>query len=170
MVPMYRIQKCVGNLKIIFDEGGNMNTNTPEKVTLRRMQLSDIESVLALGKSGLTYQDLASADPDGPLAMSFVADAHNKVIGFVLARAHFVGIPIYKVCVIHAITVDPDYQSQGVGTQLLSELQSKCEEEDIQIMRILVPQDNMRLRNYVGALGFRSSSFVNFDKLCGGEG
>jgi ribosomal protein S18 acetylase RimI-like enzyme len=147
-----------------------MNTNVPDKVILRRMQLGDIKSVLALGKSGLTFQDLASADPDGPLAMSFVADAGNRVIGFVLARAHFVGIPIHKVCVIHAITVDSDYQSQGIGTQLLSELQSKCEEKDIQIMRILVPQNNMRMRNYVSMLGFRYSNFVNYDKLCGGEG
>ncbi|MBN1191040.1 MAG: GNAT family N-acetyltransferase [Dehalococcoidales bacterium] len=147
-----------------------MNSNAPEKLSFRRMILSDIESVLALGKSNLTYGDLASADPDGPLAMSFVADNGKKLVGFVLARAHFVGIPITKVCVIHAITVDSEYQRKGVGTQLLSELQTKCEEEDIQIMRMLVPQHDINLRNYMEALGFRHSNFINFDKLCGGEG
>jgi ribosomal protein S18 acetylase RimI-like enzyme len=151
-------------------KGVNMSVNVPDKLTFRRMQLGDIESVLALGKSGLSYGDLVSADPDGPLAMSFVADVSNKVVGFVLARAHFVGIPIAKICVIHAITVDPGYQRRGIGTQLLSELQGKCEEEDIQIMRILVPQQDMPLRDYVGALGFRHSHLINFDKLCGGEG
>ncbi len=147
-----------------------MNVNVPDKLTFRRMQLSDIPSVLELGQSGLSYGDLASADPDGPLAMSYVADVGNKVIGFVLARAHFVGIPISKVCVIHAITVDESYQRKGIGTQLLSELQTKCEQEDIQIMRMLVPQHNMQLRDYMQSLGFRYSNFINYDKLSGGEG
>lgn len=146
-----------------------MNAEVTEKMIFRRMQRSDIESVLALGQSGLTYEDLASADPDGPLAMSFVADVSAKVIGFVLARAHFVGIPITKVCVIHAIGVDSGYQRKGIGTQLISELQGKCEEQDIQIMRMLVPQQNTQLRSYVANLGFRYSNFINYDKLCGGE-
>jgi len=40
-----------------------------------------------------------------------------------------VGIPISEVCIIHAIAVSPEYQGHGIGTQLLSQLQSKCENE-----------------------------------------
>lgn len=147
-----------------------MSTNLQNMPIFRRMQLGDIESILTLGKTQLTYGDLSVVDPEGPLTMSFVAEISNKIIGFLLARAHFVGIPITKVCVIHSIIVDPDYRGQGIGTQLLSQLQTKCEEDDIQIMRILVPQHNTQLRNYIGSLGFRQSNFINYDKLCGGEG
>jgi ribosomal protein S18 acetylase RimI-like enzyme len=147
-----------------------MDTNIKGATILRRMQQGDIEAVLTLGQSGLTYGDLAAADPDSPLAMSFVAEVDQKIIGFILARAHFVGIPISEVCVIHAIAVVPDYQKQGIGTQLLSQLQTRCEDEDIHIMRILVPQNDLQLRNYISSLGFRQSYLINFDKVCGGEG
>lgn len=138
-------------------------------VSFRRMAHDDIDSVIALGKSSLTYGDLASADPDSPLAMSYVADAGDKIIGFILARAHFVGIPIREVCVIHAIAVDQGFQNQGIGTQLLDELENRCSNEDVQIIRILLPQHDMRLRNYMTSLGFRQSNLINFDKVCGGE-
>ena len=170
-----------------------MNANMPATLVFRRMQLGDTESVLALGKRGLTYVDLAAADPDphdytslylmsgltyeefdpidpdSPLAMSFVVETGKKVIGFLLAYAHFVGIPIIKICVIHAIVVDSDFHGQGIGTQLLNQLQIKCKEEDIQIVRIPVRQHNAQLINYLKSLGFRQSNVVNFDKLTGGE-
>jgi ribosomal protein S18 acetylase RimI-like enzyme len=166
-----------------------MNANVPDTLIFRRMQLGDTESVLDLAKSGLTYVDLVAADhdphdytsmyimsglaygdldptdPDSPLAMSFVAEIGKKVIGFLLAYAHFIGIPITRICVIHAIVVDPDYHGQGIGTQLLRQLQSKCKEEDIKIMRILVRQHNTQLRNYIGSLGFHQSKVMIFDKL-----
>jgi ribosomal protein S18 acetylase RimI-like enzyme len=147
-----------------------MGTETTGSITFRRMLHDDINSVLALGQSSLAYGDLASADPDSPLAMSFVADADGKIIGFILARAHFVGIPIREVCIIHAIAVDPAFQHQGIGTQLLSKLEDRCESDDIQIMRMLLPQNDTGLRNYMTALGFKQSYLINFDKVCGGEG
>jgi ribosomal protein S18 acetylase RimI-like enzyme len=146
-----------------------MSTEAKETITFRRMLRSDINSVIALGQSSLTYRDLASADPDGPLAMSFVADSGDKIIGFILARAHFVGIPIREVCLIHAVAVDPAFQNRGIGIQLLDKLQDCCENEDIQIMRILVPQQDIKFRNYMSSLGFRQSNLINFDKVCGGE-
>jgi len=138
-------------------------------VTFRGMKHDDITSVITLGKSSLTYGDLASADPDSPLAMSYVADAGDKIVGFILARAHFVGIPLREVCVIHAIAVDPGFQNQGIGGQLLDELENRCNNEDVQIIRILLPQHDMRLRSYMTSLGFRQSNLINFDKVCGGE-
>jgi ribosomal protein S18 acetylase RimI-like enzyme len=103
------------------------------------------------------------------MAMAFVAEVSKKLIGFVLARIHFVGIPLREICVIHAIAVLPEYQRLGIGSQLLSQLQTKCEEEDIQIIRVLVPQDNTQMRNYITSMGFRQSKLINFDKVCKGE-
>lgn len=157
------------------------------------MHHEDTDSVIALGKSGLTYvdlaasapshkdyvplqiigglsyEDLAATDPDSQLAMSFVAEIDNRMIGFLLAYIHFVGIPITKICIIRAIVVDPDYQGQGIGTRLFKQLQNKCREDGIQVTRILVPQHNTQLRNYLSAMGFHQSSVLNYDKLSGDQ-
>jgi ribosomal protein S18 acetylase RimI-like enzyme len=146
-----------------------MKTSGNGVISIRRMQRSDIDAVLAIGQSGLTYRDMAASDPDGPLTMSFVAEADNKVVGFILSRAHYLGIPIAEVCVIHALAVAPEYQGRGIGSQLISRLQGRCEAEDIHTMRTLVPQHNNELRKYMESLGFQHSTIMNFDKTCGGE-
>lgn len=169
-----------------------MNDNTPVSPVYRRMQPRDIEPVLALGKSSLPYVDLASfdtdqsdytslylmsgltfdeltpVDTDSPLAMYFVAEIDKKIAGFVLAYIHYIGIPINKICNIHAIVVDPDYHGQGIGAQLITRLQKQCKEDDIKIMRFLIRQNNPRLQDYIGSLGFKQSNVLIFDKI-GGE-
>jgi GNAT superfamily N-acetyltransferase len=166
-----------------------MNTSNQDTPVFRSMELGDIESVLALGKFGLTYVDLAVADPtahgptslnviggltygdlsaidpDSPQAMNLVAEINDKVIGVLLAYVHFVGIPITKISIIRAIVVDPDYQKQGIATQLLQHLQSKCKEEGIPVIRMLIPQHSAQLKNYMKSQGFHQSNVLNFDKL-----
>jgi ribosomal protein S18 acetylase RimI-like enzyme len=168
-----------------------MNANAPSSPVYRRMQPRDIEPVLVLGKSSLPYVDLASVDadphdytslylmsgltfeelapvePDSPQAMNFVAEMDKKIVGFVLAYTHFIGIPVIKTCLVHAIVVDPDYHGQGIGTQLLNRLQRQCKEDDIKIMRFLIRPNNVMLTNYLKSLGFRLSDVVIYDKLSG---
>jgi GNAT superfamily N-acetyltransferase len=170
----------------------NMNANTPASPVYRRMQPRDIEPVLALSKnslpyvdlasidtdandytslylmSGLTFEELTPVDPDSPLAMYFVAEIDKKIAGFVLAYFHYIGIPAIKICNIHAIVVDPDYHGQGIGAQLINRLQKQCKEDDIKIMRFLIRQNNPRLQDYIGSLGFKQSNVLIFDKI-GGE-
>jgi ribosomal protein S18 acetylase RimI-like enzyme len=167
-----------------------MKVNEQAAPFFRAMQTDDADSVLALGKSSLLYVDLASSEPDphndysasyimsglkyedfdpagpdSPLSMNFVAEVDHKVVGFVLAYIQLIGIPIIKICVLHAIVVDPDYHGHGISHQLLSQLQSRCREEDIQIMRILVRQQSAQLKKYLGSLGFQQNNVVIFDKL-----
>lgn len=170
-----------------------MNTDTPPRPIFRRMQPGDSDSVLNLGKRGLSYVDLATAEPDphdyvslyimsgltykefapldpgNPRSMSFVAEIGDTVVGFLLAYTHLVGIPTTRICVIHAIVVDHEYHGQGIGTQLLSQLQRSCKEEDIRIIRIFIPQHNKQLKNYMGAMGFHQSNVIIFDQFNGGK-
>jgi ribosomal protein S18 acetylase RimI-like enzyme len=168
-----------------------MNANVPASLKFRRMHPGDTEVVLTLGKSSLTYIDLASSEPDphdynssyimsgltyeefdpvgpgSPQSLNIVAEIDKKVIGFVLAYTRYIGIPIIKICILHAIVVDPDYHGQGISTRLVSQLQNHCKEEDIKVMRILVRPNDNRLKNYLGSLGFHQNNVLVFDKFSG---
>ena len=60
------------------------------RVTIRKMEPEDIDAILAIdGKIGgvqraITYRDLVRDYLGGQMDVSFVAEADNKVVGFVL--------------------------------------------------------------------------------------
>jgi GNAT superfamily N-acetyltransferase len=165
-----------------------MSDNIQPKVTFRPMEIEDTKSVLALGMSSLTYVDVAVADPDqsspyryltsgldygdlaatdpeSPESMSFVAEVDDKIVGFILAYSHFVGIPVTKICIIHAIVVDPDHHGLGIGAELMHRIRLKCKEDNVKLIRMLVPNHDAELKHYLGLLGFRPSNVINFDLL-----
>ncbi|HEY86697.1 MAG TPA: GNAT family N-acetyltransferase [Dehalococcoidia bacterium] len=140
-------------------------------VNIRRMARSDIDGVLALerkigkGQSRITYRDMrTTTDPEGPLDLSFVSETEGQVIGFILARLAYVGIPFTEVCFIHGIVVDPDYQRSGIGNRLINSLVEHCYAEGINMLRALVPEHDDELRRFVQQLGFRPSNIINYDK------
>jgi len=141
-----------------------------DTIKIRRMTRGDILDVVDLdrkiskGRSRITYRDLVSTDPEGPLDLSFVSETEGKVIGFILARLAYLGIPFTEVCIIHGILVDPDYQRSGVGSRLVSALLGHCHTEGIYTVRALVAEYDNELRKFALQLGFRPSTIVNYDK------
>jgi len=139
-------------------------------VNIRHMTRDDIHNVLALdrkfaGTRGhLTYKDLVTLDPGGPLDVSFVAEVGGNIIGFVMARLAYVMIPFTEVCLLQGILVDPEYQNRGIGNKLFRELLGYCQAEGISTVRTLVEEHNDRLRSFVERLGFRRSAILNYDK------
>ena len=140
-----------------------------ERVTIRRMTRIDIEAVINLdksiggGKSQITYKDMVSLDPGGALDFSFVAEIGNKVIGFVLARLMYMGMPFSEFCVINAIDIAEEHRGRGVGRRLVDEILDKCHDEGIDTVRAIFPEKNEKLRKAVENLGFRRSPVVNYD-------
>jgi GNAT superfamily N-acetyltransferase len=134
------------------------------------MVQSDIHAVLALNRriggaqSPITYKDLVATDPGGQMDLSFVSEAEGRVIGFILARLAYVGIPFTEVCIIHGIVVEPDYQGRGIGSRLVNELLSHCHAEGINKVRALIDEGNTELRRFAESLGFRRSNIINYDK------
>jgi ribosomal protein S18 acetylase RimI-like enzyme len=141
-----------------------------DTMNIRRMTHADILDVvdfdrkIGKGQSRITYRDLASTDPEGPLDLSFISEIEGKVIGFILARLAYLGIPFAEVCIIHGILVDPDYQRSGVGSKLVSALLSYCRNEGIYTIRALVAEHDNELRKFALQLGFSPSTIVNYDK------
>ncbi len=146
-----------------------MNAIENERVTIRRMTRTDIEAVIKLdreiggGKSQITYKDMVSLDPGGPIDFSFVAEIGNKVVGFVLARLMYMGMPFSEFCVINAIDIAEGHRGQGVGRRLVDEILDKCHDEGIDTVRAIFPEKNEKLRKAVENLGFRRSPVVNYD-------
>jgi ribosomal protein S18 acetylase RimI-like enzyme len=143
---------------------------TKEKIIVRHLTRSDIDTVLELdkkignGKSSITYRDLISMDPGGLLDFSFIAEINGRAVGFMLARIQYVYIPFTEVCLIHGVGVDPQYHGLHIGSRLINELFSHCQAEDIPAVRALVDQDNKTLCHFVESLGFQRSKIINYDR------
>jgi len=147
-----------------------MSAMKKDEIKIRPMERKDIDAVLAIDRrisltqSVLTRRELIACDPGGPLDLSFVAEADNKIAGFVLARLTYVGIPVAEVGVIHTLLVDPDYRKQGISTKLISTLSSVCQTEGISQLRAVVNERDTQLKNFFEKMGFWRSELINYAK------
>jgi ribosomal protein S18 acetylase RimI-like enzyme len=140
------------------------------KINIRPMTRSDIHAVLALDRKAgkarglLSYKDMVTTDPGGPLDMSFIAEEGDEIIGFIMTRLAYVMIPFTEVCVIQGILVDTEYQDHGVGGMLLDHLLDYCKAEGISTVRALVEGRNDALRRFIERHGFHRSTVINYDR------
>ena len=147
-----------------------MNNEEMDKIKIRRMAFTDVDAVLALNSklieadSQINYIDLASVALTSPLDMSLVCEIGRTIIGFILARRVYSGIPVQELCNIHAILVETDYRKHGIGRRLVNEVISHCKKEGIRRVRTLVDESNSEVKQFFESLGFRRSNFVNYDR------
>lgn len=146
-----------------------MNTIDENELSVRRMMRNDIDTVLALdrkigsGQSTISYRDLVVTDPGGPLDFSFVCEYRTAVVGFILARLEYLGIPLIGTCVIDGIAVDPDYQKHGIGSKLVSNVMDRCYAESVPRARALIDEDDTDLARMFLRLNFKPSKIINYD-------
>jgi ribosomal protein S18 acetylase RimI-like enzyme len=147
-----------------------MSNANQDGVIIRPMTRSDIHAILTLDRKfagtrgSLSYKDLATLDPGGPLDVSFVAETAGNIIGHLIARLEYVMIPFVEVCLVQGILVDPMYQSRGIGSRLFRELLDYCQTEGVYTIRTLVEEHNDELQRFVTRLGFHRSTIINYDK------
>lgn len=153
-----------------------------KEVKIRPMESRDINAILAVYdkireekipgikrsrlsyRAAMTYEEVASTDPGGPLDLSFVAEADGKVVGFIWSRLAFVGIPIDEVGIIHMIVVDPNYQKQGIAGRLVNALAERCHAKGVNTVRAVIDERHWELQNYFQKLGFRRSELVIYTR------
>jgi len=145
-----------------------MSVARKNAVNIRRMGRGDIGAVLAIdrkisgGKALITYKDMVAADPGGALDLSFVAEVDGQVVGFILARLTYAGVPFIEVAVIDALAVDPGYRGHGIATELVKGMLSHCyaEEVGVNTVRVTISEENSGLRRFFERLGFRRSGLI----------
>lgn len=153
-----------------------------KEVKIRPMERGDIDAVIAVYskirdekipgvkrsrlsyRGAMTYEEVASTNPGGPLDLSFVAEADGQVIGFIWGRLAFVGIPIDEVGVIHMLVVDPDYQRQGIAGKLVNALAERCHAKEVKTVRAVIDERHWELQNYFQRLGFHRSELVIYTR------
>jgi len=146
-----------------------MGTITKEKTNIRRMLRSDIDAVISLmgkigeGESSIGRQDLVTINMGGPLDFSFICEVDRTIVGFVLARLEYLGIPFVQICCINAIAVKREYQRQGIGSQLLNKVLDLCYAEGISKARAFIDKDDFELESFFKELGFMPSNILSYD-------
>jgi len=139
-------------------------------VNIRRMGRSDIDAVLAIdrkvsgGQGLITYRDMVAADPGGALDLSFVSEVDGQVVGFILARLTYAGVPFIELAIIQAVVVDPDYQRRGMASRLVNALLGHCHAEGINTIRAVLDERNTELKHFFQRLGFRRSELINYTR------
>jgi GNAT superfamily N-acetyltransferase len=139
---------------------------------IRRMGRGDIDAILAIDRkiSGvwglITHEDMVAAAPGGALDPSFVVKIDSQVVGFILARLTYVGVPFIEIAVIKALVVDPDYQWRGIATRLVHTLLGYYHTEEVRVntIRVALDERNTRLWSFFARLGFRRSGLINYTR------
>ena len=140
------------------------------EVTIRPLVSSDIDPILGFWWSSfIDNKEMVAAQIGGRHDLSFIASFEGHLVGFILARIVYLGIPIKEICVIHALAIEPKYQGKGIGTLLINKLKSTCGSRGIPTIRAFVSKDDSKLMNYFEGLGFYPSDIINMEQHSGGE-
>ena len=157
-------------------------TSTGKEVKIRPMERGDIDAMLAVyGKireekipgvkrsrlsyrGAMTFDEVASTNPGGPLDLSCVAEVNGEVVGFIWGRLAFAGIPVDEVGIIHLIIVDPDYQKQGIASKLVDALVKRCQDRGVKTVRAVIDERHWELKDYFQKLGFQRSELVIYTR------
>lgn len=132
-------------------------------VKVRPMVSGDISSTLNIWWTKVPGKDVLASQMGGRFDLSLIAEYEGHLVGFLLARLIYAGLPMTGVAVMFFIAVNPDYQTQGIGSLLINTLKSKCKAAGIKTVRALVPRDEAKMMAYFKKAGFSRSHVTNLD-------
>jgi ribosomal protein S18 acetylase RimI-like enzyme len=96
---------------------------------------------------------------------SLVAEADNRVVGFLFGRAGELefGLP-GTVAWIEIIGVDPAYRRHGIARALLDQFTASAEDHGIKTIFTLVNDDQREMKEFFNRLGFAQGKMQHFQK------
>jgi GNAT superfamily N-acetyltransferase len=154
-----------------------------DTIKIRRMVDNDLTAVhyvdnAIIGKGRVTswpYSFDAYWDIFHP-TLNFVAELNGQVIGFLSGYIEqeerskaLVGLPHRmhrrdtKIGWIEVMGVKPEAWGKGIGRSLVEAFQAECKKSDA-AMRIVLKQDDERLRAFFANMGFKAPKFITLEK------
>jgi ribosomal protein S18 acetylase RimI-like enzyme len=140
-----------------------MKAIDPNTVKIRPMVTGDIAPTLNIWWTDVPGKEVFLSQLGGRFDLSLIAEYEGNLVGFLLARLIYAGLPMTGVAVMFFITVKPEYQAQGIGSLLIGALKKNCQAAGIKTVRALVPQDDAGIMKYFQKAGFSRSQVLNLD-------
>jgi len=147
-----------------------MNKNA---VKIRLMQTDDFAAVIRIDEKvlkaarpeyyTLKFEELVQSTDRLPT--SLVAEAENgTVVGFVMGELFIGEYGISHEATLDTIGVDPDYQHQGVGKQLLKEFMDHLKALGARKICTLVDSNDSIMMHFFSANQFGPSKTINLER------
>ena len=141
-------------------------------VKIRLMQADDFAAVTRIDEKvlkvprpdyyALKFEELVQSTDRLPT--SLVAEAEDgTVVGFVMGELLIGEYGISQEATLDTIGVDPDYQHQGVGKQLLQEYMDHLKAIGARKINTLVSSNDSRLMHFFKANQFVPSKTINLE-------
>lgn len=146
-----------------------MATRVKPKVAIRAMEPEDISGVLEIDqkitgvKRAPTYSDLKAGDLGGALDLSFIAEANEKVVGFIMGRHAYLGDPPEDIGLVQIMGIHPDFQRLGIATKLINTLILKCRSKRIKTVRFIVNETDNQMQTLLIGLNFNRGHHVDYN-------
>ncbi len=134
-----------------------------DAVKIRPMVTGDIASTLNIWWTDVPGKDVFASQMGGRFDLSLIAEYEGHLVGFILARLIYAGLPMTGVAVMFFIAIKPEYQELGIGSLLIDTLKKNCKAAGIDTVRALVPQNDARMMKYFKKTGFSRSQIINLD-------
>ncbi|MCX7911918.1 MAG: GNAT family N-acetyltransferase [Dehalococcoidales bacterium] len=132
-------------------------------VKVRPMTGRDVTPTLNIWWADIPEKEKLASQLGGRDDLSLIAEHGGHLVGFVLARLMYTGVPLTMVCVIFYIAVRPEYRGKGIGSLLVETLKQNCKATGIHTLRALIPREDTRIIQYFTKAGFQPSQIINLD-------
>ena len=148
-----------------------MNEST---VNIRLMKSDDKQAVIGIDEKVLKssrpeYYEMKFEklfDSKDYLPASLVAETENgTVVGFVMGEIYMGEYGIFQEqATLDTIGVDPDFQHQGIGEQLINEFMDHLKKIGVRKIHTLVDWNDSKLIHFFSANQFSPSKTINLER------
>ncbi len=145
-----------------------------DRIRIRLMKADDVDAVVAIDEKVFNtprreyyetkFEKLFGSNDYIPA--SLVAETEDgRVVGFIMGELYIGQYGISQEgATLDTIGVDPDYQHQGIGQQLLNEFLEHLKRLGVQKVNTLVDWNDARLIRFFSANRFAPSRTINLER------
>ncbi|GEM_PF-1176527 len=145
------------------------------KPKIRLMTEDDIDQVIQLDREitglhrSITFSDPVNDYLGGDIDTSFVAEARNKVIGFLMGQLTSIGpsvprIGLPNVGLIQLVGVSPSWRKKGVAKSLVEAFVKKCKGEKANSVHMLMLAQDKQMRSLFESCDFTGGNVIDMER------